>query len=157
MMQVTTMNKWDRRFFELCSLVASWSEDRSRKVGAVIVGPANDLRAIGFNGLPRGVRGDVEQRHSRAENEKYYWFEHAERNAIYNASRSGIATAGCRIYTSLFPCADCTRALIQSGIVELNSYLPPESEEVFGRSFEVAKVMLEEAKINVRFFGGGTN
>jgi dCMP deaminase len=152
MVQMDTMNKWDRRFFDLGRLVSSWSEDRSRKVGAVIVGPANDLRAIGYNGLPRGVRSNVEERHDRTANEKYYWFEHAERNAIYNAARSGIATEGCRLYTTLFPCADCARAIIQSGIVELNSFSPPESEEIFGRSFEVARSMFSEAKLLVRLF-----
>src|SRR4051812_41799673 len=97
----TTREKWDRRFFELSRLVASWSEDQSRKVGAVIVGPANDIRAVGFNGLPRHVSSAPKERHARQEGEKYYWFEHAERNAIYNTARSGISTEGCRMYTNL--------------------------------------------------------
>jgi dCMP deaminase len=147
-----TREKWDRRFFEMCRLVATWSEDRSRKVGAVIVGPANDIRAIGFNGLPRRVDAAPEDRHSRQNGEKYFWFEHAERNAIYNAARSGISTEGCRIYTSLFPCADCTRGIIQSGIVELNSFQAPDVDEVFQRSFEVAKIILDEAGVDVRLF-----
>ncbi|MGY3134579.1 dCMP deaminase [Bradyrhizobium sp. USDA 4501] len=147
-----SMTKWDRRFFELCQLVASWSEDRSRTVGAVIVGPANDIRAIGFNGLPRQVRGDQEQRHSRENGEKYYWFEHAERNAIYNAARSGISTEGCRMYTNLFPCADCTRGIIQSGIIQLNTYQVPAGDQTFQRSFEVAHEMLSEAGVKVRVF-----
>ncbi|MCK1289381.1 MULTISPECIES: deaminase [unclassified Bradyrhizobium] len=150
--ETNTREKWDRRFFELSRLVATWSEDQSRKVGAVIVGPANDIRAIGFNGLPRLVSSEPEERHSRQGGEKYYWFEHAERNAIYNAARSGISTEGCRMYTSLFPCADCTRGIIQSGIVELNSFHAPDVDEVFQRSFEVAKIMLNEAGIAVRLF-----
>jgi dCMP deaminase len=150
--EIDTRKKWDRRFFELSRLVATWSEDQSRKVGAVIVGPANDIRAIGFNGLPRRVSAEPEGRHSRQGGEKYYWFEHAERNAIYNAARSGISTEGCRMYTNLFPCADCTRGIIQSGIVELNSFEAPEADEVFKRSFEVAVVMLQEANVDVRLF-----
>lgn len=146
------MSKWDKRFFELCDLVASWSEDRSRKVGAVIVGPANEVRTIGFNGLPRGVDGEISGRHSRSEGEKYFWFEHAERNALFNAARAGIATQGCRVYINLFPCADCVRALIQCGIVELNTYAPPEADAAFERSFEVAKEMLNEANVRVRLF-----
>ncbi|MCK1642370.1 dCMP deaminase [Bradyrhizobium sp. 157] len=144
--------KWDRRFFELCRLVATWSEDRSRKVGAVVVGPANDIRAIGFNGLPRKVDGNQQGRHSKQDGEKYYWFEHAERNAIYNAARSGISTEGCRMYSSLFPCADCVRGIIQSGIVELNTFQEPESDEFFRRSFEVARAMLKEAAVEIRIF-----
>lgn len=149
---ILVREKWDRRFFQLCRLVATWSEDQSRKVGAVIVGPANDIRAIGFNGLPRRVSAAPESRHARQDGEKYYWFEHAERNAIYNAARSGIGTEGCRMYTNLFPCADCTRGIIQSGIVELNSFEAPEADDVFRRSFEVAKIMLDEAKVDVRLF-----
>jgi dCMP deaminase len=147
-----TREKWDRRFFQLSRLVASWSEDESRKVGAVIVGPANDIRAIGFNGLPRHVKDDHQDRHSKQDGEKYYWFEHAERNAIYNAARSGISTEGCRMYTSLFPCADCTRGIIQSGITELNTFQAPEKDDFFTRSFEVARAMLKEASLKVRLF-----
>jgi dCMP deaminase len=150
--QVNNREKWDRRFFELSRLVASWSEDKSRRVGAVIVGPANDIRAVGFNGLPRQVESDHSERHSKQDGEKYYWFEHAERNAIYNAARSGISTEGCRMYSTLFPCADCTRGIIQSGIAELNTFQPPEADEFFQRSFEVARTMLNEASVLVRIF-----
>jgi dCMP deaminase len=153
--RLQSMEKWDSRFFDLCSLVASWSEDRSRKVGAVIVGPANEVRSLGFNGLPRGVSAEDETRHSRTDGEKYYWFEHAERNAIYNAARTGTSLSGCRIYTSLFPCADCTRAIIQSGIVQLNTFSAPEAEETFLRSFQVSKAMLSEAGVEVRYFRKG--
>jgi len=147
-----TMNKWDRRFFQLCNLAASWSEDQSRKVGAVIVGPDNEVRSLGFNGFARGVSAHHEDRHSRANGEKYFWFEHAERNAIYNAARVGISVGGCRIYTSLFPCADCTRAIIQSGIIQLNTFNAPDADETFMRSFEVSILMLSEARIEIRNF-----
>lgn len=146
------MGKWDRRFFDVCNLLASWSEDQSRKVGAVIVGPANELRATGYNGLPRGVNGSVQDRHSRVNGEKYYWFEHAERNAIFNAARAGVSIERCRIYSSLFPCADCVRAIIQAGIIELNTFEIPSSDETYKRSFQVAFEMLMEAKVEVRLF-----
>lgn len=149
---VAELSKWDRRFFELSRLVATWSEDTSRKVGAVIVGPANDIRAIGFNGLPRRVSSLRAERHSKEGGEKYYWFEHAERNAIYNAARSGVSTESCRMYSSLFPCSDCTRAIIQCGIIQINTFEAPESDEFFERSFEVARQMLAEAAIEVRVF-----
>jgi dCMP deaminase len=148
----SVMNKWDKRFFELCDLVASWSEDRSRKVGAVIVGAANDVRAIGFNGLPRGINGKIIERHSHREGEKYLWFEHAERNAVFNAARAGVHIEGCRIYTNLFPCADCVRAIIQCGIAEINTFERPADYPAFDRSFEVALEMLEEANVRVRIF-----
>lgn len=151
-LQFMEMTKWDLRFISLCNLVADWSEDRSRKVGAVIVGPANDVRSIGFNGLPRGISGDNDLRHSKENGEKYYWFEHAERNAIYNAARGGISIDGCRLYCSLFPCADCTRAIIQSGIVQLNTFNTPDIDPTFAKSFEISKVLLNEAKIELRVF-----
>ncbi len=148
----SVMSKWDARFFGVCDLLASWSEDQSRKVGAVIVGPANEIRATGYNGLPRGVNGNVDERHSRSEGEKYYWFEHAERNAIFNAARVGVSIEGCRIYTSLFPCSDCLRGIIQSGIAQLNTYNRPLSDVTFERSFQVAFEMLMEANIDIRIF-----
>ncbi len=150
--KIHTMDKWDTRFFQMCSLVASWSEDRSRKVGAVIVGPSKEIRSIGFNGLPRRISGKVPNRHSSNNGEKYYWFEHAERNALYNSAGAGISTSNCTIYTNLFPCADCTRAIIQSGIVGLNCFEPPKVDDFFSRSFEVSTEMLEEAGVTVRFF-----
>lgn len=150
--ETTDMDKWDRRFFDICNLIASWSEERGRKVGAVIVGPANEIRSTGYNGLPRGIRSDVEHRHQKSEGEKYLWFEHAERNAIYNAARSGTSVEGCTLYSSLFPCADCVRAIIQSGISHLKTYSAPESDATFARSFEVSAEMLQEANVRVSVF-----
>lgn len=150
--EMVEMDKWDRRFFSVCDLVSSWSEERGRKVGAVIVGPANDIRSTGYNGLPRGINADVERRHQKSEGEKYFWFEHAERNAIYNAARSGTSIEGCTLYSSLFPCADCVRAIIQSGIAHLKTYSPPQSDPTFARSFEVSSEMLAEAGVRVSFF-----
>lgn len=146
------MSKWDERLFQLCHLTAAWSEDRRTKVGAVIVGPANEVRAIGYNGLPRGVSGAIDLRYSPEDNEKYYWFEHAERNAIYNAARAGTSTDGCRLYVSLFPCSDCARGIIQSGIVQVNTFRRPDADKKSDHTFEVALTMFEEAHIELRLF-----
>lgn len=142
------MTKWDRRFFAVCDLVASWSEDRSRQVGAVIVGPGHEIRSTGYNGFPRGVKAE-EARHSKDNGEKYFWFEHAERNAIYNAARHGTGLEGCTLYANLFPCADCVRAVIQSGIAFLKTYEMPAAEVTYARSFIVSMEMLTEAGIKV--------
>jgi dCMP deaminase len=120
-------------------------------VGCIIVGSGREIRSTGYNGLPRGILNS-ERRHSRDENEKYYWFEHAERNAIFNAARSGTSLIDCRMYVNLFPCADCTRAIIQSGINQLNTFMPQESEVFFKRSFEVSKEMFSEANVDLKFF-----
>jgi dCMP deaminase len=145
-------DSWDERFFSLCMLLSSWSEDRSRQVGSVIVGAGNVILGTGYNGLPRKVSADDETRHSRENGEKYLWFEHAERNAIYNMARAGIATSGCRIYINNFPCADCARAIIQSGIIQLNSFAPDVADLNFTRHYRVAEMMLMESGVEIRLF-----
>jgi dCMP deaminase len=147
------MSKWDRRFFDLCSLVGSWSEDKSRQIGCVIVGTANEVRALGFNGLPRGVDGNIAARHSREGGEKYHWFEHAERNAIYNSARTGIPIANCRMYVGLHPCAECARAIIQVGLASVHTFAPPQSDRIFSHSFEIAKTMFAEAGVKLFIYG----
>lgn len=142
-------SKWDRRFFQLAHLIGTWSEDKSRQIGAVVVGPANEVRSIGFNGLPRGVSAAIDSRHSREGGEKYYWFEHAERNAIYNAARVGIATGGCTLYSTLFPCSDCLRALVQSGVGTLKTFAPPADDAYYQRSFEVSLEIAGEAGLAI--------
>jgi len=143
---------WDARFFSLCALLGSWSEDRSRQVGSVVVGPGNEIRATGYNGLPRKVGAQPEQRHSREDGEKYLWFEHAERNAIYNMARIGVPALGCRMYVDLFPCADCARSVIQSGLTELNTFSPDMSDTTFARHYAVAKTMFAESGVSLRLF-----
>ena len=142
--------RWDKRFMDLATSIGEWSEDRSRQVGCVIVGPSNEIRATGYNGFPRGVNGNLDCRHERPA--KYKWTEHAERNAIYNAASSGVSIAGCRMYVPWFPCVDCARAIIQSGISELVVMEPDWNDPKWGEDFNIAKVMFEEARVNVRLF-----
>lgn len=107
---------WNLYFIKMAHLVASKSKDKSTNVGAVIVGPDNEIRSTGYNNFPRGINDDVEERHGRPQ--KYEWTEHAERNAIYNAARIGVPVKGCTMYFNYepSPCADCARGIIQSGI-----------------------------------------
>ena len=113
------MKNWDQYFIEMADHVATKSKDRSTKVGAVIVGKPNIVLSTGFNGFPMGVDDDNEWRHDRPQ--KYLYTEHAERNAIFFAARHGISLAGGTMYMNGggLPCADCTRAIIQAGIVEV--------------------------------------
>lgn len=106
--------KWNKRFMELAFLVASWSKDPSTKTGAVIVGPDKEIRSTGYNGPVRGVNDDVKERLERPT--KYDFFEHAERNALYNACLTGVSVKGCTMFATHTPCVDCARAIIQSGI-----------------------------------------
>lgn len=138
---------WRDRFLALAAEMASWSEDRDFHVGAVIVGAGHVVRASGYNGLPRGVSDRDDARFDRASGEKFHWVEHAERNAIYNAARSGAALAGCTIYVTRFPCADCARAIIQSGIARVVSPPRPGFDGALDHSFAVSEVMLAEAGV----------
>ena len=107
---------WNEWFLQGVYWVASKSKDPKTKIGALIV---KDKRIIstGFNGIPIGVNDDNELRHQRPE--KYKWYEHGERNAIYAAARYGINTDGAILYTNALPCADCARGIIQSGIKDV--------------------------------------
>ena len=104
---------WHDWFLQGVYWVASKSKDPKTKIGAIIV---KDRRIIstGYNGIPIGVSDTDENRHQRPE--KYKWYEHGERNAIYAAAKYGIDTDGAILYTNSLPCVDCARGIIQSGI-----------------------------------------
>jgi dCMP deaminase len=143
--------KWDDRFMLLAHHLAQWSIEKGRRVGAVVVGPDNEVRSTGFNGLPRGVNDGVEDRHSRITGAKYAWSCHAEQNAIFNEARVGVPLKGCAIYVPWFPCVECTKAIIQSGISEVVAYEPDRPNSNWVLDFSIAGTMLKEANIVVRF------
>lgn len=139
---------WDNRFMRIALEMGQWSKDRSMGVGCVIVGPNHEIRSSGYNGFPRGLDDDIEARHLRPL--KYKWTEHAERNAIFNAARIGVSIAGCRIYVPWFPCVDCTRAILQTGLIELIAFRPDIADSTWGEDFRISQEMLDEAKVEVR-------
>lgn len=142
------MEKWDQRFMLLASHIATWSKDRSTKVGAVIVGPSREIRSTGYNGFPSGVDDDVPERHERPA--KYAWSEHAERNALYFASAIGVSVAGCTLYSTAFPCADCARGILRSGLARVVAPTAPEPIGVPGdwrESCRIARTMFCEAGV----------
>lgn len=144
--------KWTEYFQELAHTIKKKSKDRNTKIGVVIVGKDNEIISTGYNSFPRGINDDVEERQERPE--KYYWFEHAERNAIYNAARIGVSTKGSTMYLSCeVPCSDCARAIINAGIisiyVERNSFTKgPQWAESQDRSW----IMFDEAGVIVNFY-----
>ncbi|HOY47735.1 MAG TPA: dCMP deaminase family protein [Alphaproteobacteria bacterium] len=119
--------KWNNRFMDLARNISTWSKDDSTKVGCVIIGPDKEIRSTGYNGLPRGVDDSNPERKERPV--KYSFFEHAERNAIYNATLFGTSLRDCSIYVTVAPCADCARAIIQSGIKEVFFCVPNPKDE----------------------------
>lgn len=141
--------QWDGRFMLLAHTIAAWSKERGRKVGAVIVGPDREVRSTGYNGFPRGVNDDLDERHSRETGEKYLWSCHAEQNAIFNAARIGVALKGCTIYVPWYPCLECAKAIIQSGIVRMVCYEPDFNDSRWGPEFRKVQIMLEEGGVSV--------
>ena len=141
----------DYRYMKMAHELAKWSKEKGRKVGAVVVGVDDEIRSTGFNGFPRGVNEEIDERQCRETGEKYFWSSHAERNAIYNAARIGVALQGCRIYVPWFPCGECAKAIIQSGIVELIGYEPDFEEPKWGADFKKVVQMLNEGGVRVRY------
>jgi len=146
------MSSWDERWMGLALHYASFSKDRSRQVGCVIVGPGNTQISEGWNGFPRGINDDVECRHERPE--KYLWTKHAEENAITNAARKGVSTLGATIYIPWFPCANCAGDIIQAGIAEVVAYVLDPQDSNWHGNMLLASDMLREAGVIVRYIPG---
>ena len=106
---------WDEYFMGLAHLSAMRSKDPSTQVGAVIVDQEHKVVGIGYNGLPIGCSDDEFpwDREGGMLETKYAFVVHAELNAILNSTRD---LHGCTLYVSLFPCNECAKAIIQSGI-----------------------------------------
>jgi dCMP deaminase len=140
---------WHKYFIKMAGLVATKSKDPSTQVGAVIVGEDNEVLSTGFNGFPRGVDENAVTRWRRPD--KYKFVEHAERNAVYNAARQGIRLKGSRMYLNWepCPCVECTKAIIQAGIVHVigpNKKFPGKGDH-WEPEQEYAQEMLNEAHV----------
>jgi dCMP deaminase len=111
---------WDTYFMGLALLTAKRSKDPVTQVGACIVGNDNKILSMGYNGFPRGCDDDVFPWGKTGDDEvekKYFYVCHAELNAILNANSNNLK--GSTIYVTLFPCNECTKALIQAGIKKI--------------------------------------
>ena len=116
----------DQKYMEIAYAISRLSKDPSTQVGAVIIGPTQEVRSLGYNGAPRGCFADEagdERRDNRPE--KYFWFSHAELNAITNAARVGTPLAGSSLVVTHPPCMDCARAIVQAGITRVITVRPP--------------------------------
>jgi dCMP deaminase len=109
----------DRRFLLLCEEVREHSHDPDRKVGAVIIDGAGQKLAVGANAPPPPLGLTAAGSHeaiAHDPNWKYFMLEHAERNAIFAAYNQGKSLVGATMYGTLFPCADCARAIVAAGL-----------------------------------------
>lgn len=132
---------WATYFMGFAQHAATRSKD-STKVGAVLIGPKNDVRLTGYNGPPMGVEDLPERRERPA---KYLFAAHAEANLISFAAREGIATEGCTVFITHQPCAACARSMIQAGIKRIvygtgTTSMPAEE-------FTASATMLNEAGV----------
>ncbi|WP_319756633.1 dCMP deaminase family protein [uncultured Sphaerochaeta sp.] len=110
---------WDEYFMGVAVLSSLRSKDPSTQVGACIVNTDHKIVGVGYNGFPIGVDDDdiPWEREGEWLETKYPYVCHAELNAILNAISSNLK--GCRLYVGLFPCNECAKAIIQSGIKEV--------------------------------------
>lgn len=136
---------WDEYFMGVALLASKRSKDPNTQVGACIVDENNIILSTGYNGFPIGCSDDEFPWAREGEDTKYPYVVHAELNTILNAT--GRNLRGARIYVSLFPCNECTKAIIQSGITEV-IYL---SDKYADTPLNIAsKRMLSSAGISVR-------
>jgi len=144
--------RWVEHFRTLSHTVKLKSKDNNTQIGAIIVGKDKEIVSTGYNSFPRGIDDFKKERQEKPE--KYFWFEHGERNAIYNAARIGVSTKGTTMYLSCgIPCADCTRGIINAGIARIFCERGGGAKGIkWAESAERSWEMLDEAGVSVQFY-----
>lgn len=135
---------WDEYFMGVSLLAAKRSKDPNTQVGACIVSGDNIIISTGYNGFPYGCSDDEYPWDREGTETKYPYVVHAELNAILNSK--GRSLEGAKIYVSLFPCNECAKAIIQSGIKEV-IYLSDKYEK--NESTAASKRMLNSAGVKM--------
>ncbi len=144
---------WDEYFMGLAHLSALRSKDPNTQVGAAIVDENHRVVSVGYNGFPKGCSDDEFpwSREGGVLTSKYAFVVHAELNAILNSPRS---VNGCTIYVSLFPCNECAKAIIQSGIkrivYESDKYAQTETTQASKKMLEAAGVELVQLENTIK-------
>ncbi|MBR6872801.1 MAG: dCMP deaminase family protein [Ruminococcus sp.] len=138
---------WDEYFMGIALLSAGRSKDSNTQVGACIVSDENKILSVGYNGMPTGCSDDEMPwaREGAFLETKYPFVCHAELNAILNRSSGSLKNA--RIYVSLFPCNECAKAIIQTGISEV-VYWEDKYAETDG--VKASKMMFNMAGVKLR-------
>ena len=136
---------WDEYFMGIAMLAAHRSKDPSTQVGACIVSADNIIISTGYNGMPKGCSDDVFPWDREGAETKYPYVVHAELNAILNAN--GRDLRGSRVYVALFPCNECAKAIIQSGVKEV-VYLSNKYKDTMATM--ASRRMLEAAGVTCR-------
>ena len=137
---------WDEYFMDVAELSAMRSKDPSTQVGACIVSRDNKIMSVGYNGMPKSCSDDEFpwDREGGALDTKYFFVCHAELNAILNYR--GGSLEGSKVYTTLFPCNECAKAIIQAGVSEIiyksDKYASTESTLASKMMFKAAGIKL---------------
>ena len=138
---------WDAYFMGIALLSAQRSKDSNTQVGACIVNDEQKIVSVGYNGMPNGCEDDLMpwEREGAFLDTKYPYVCHAELNAILN--RAAVSLKGCTLYVTLFPCNECTKAIIQSGIRRVvyleNKYAGTDAILASERMLQMAGVTFE--------------
>jgi dCMP deaminase len=140
---------WDQYFMGIALLSAKRSKDPNTQVGACIVNPENKIVGIGYNGFPKGCSDDEFpwERRGAYHETKYAYMCHAELNAILNSPHNELKN--CSVYVTLFPCNECAKAVIQSGVTEV-IYLSDKYKET--DIIKASKKMLNAAGVKLRHY-----
>ena len=140
--------KSDAEGIAMCKIASEGSDDEDTKVGCIITNLHNEVLIKSCNKLPYGISYSKDKISRPG---KYTWIEHAERNAIYEAALKGYSLNACKMYLNWFPCIDCTRAIIQSGIKNLIVPNKPDfNHHRWGEQFKLSYQMLKEADIFIK-------
>ena len=143
---------WDDYFMGVALLSSKRSKDPNTQVGACIVNERKRIVGIGYNGFPYGCDDDNfpwANKNPGFLDNKYPYVVHAEPNAILNANGS---VDNCTLYVSLFPCNECAKLIIQSGIKEViylcDKYKDTDGVKVSKKMFKTCGVKIRELKMN---------
>ena len=151
-MKRTEYISWDEYFMGIAMLAARRSKDPSTQVGACIVSQDNIIISTGYNGMPKGCSDDEFPWGREGAETKYPYVVHAELNAILNAN--GRNLKGSRLYVALFPCNECAKAIIQSGVKEVvylsDKYATTPTTLASKRMLAAAGVKCTRLKTNVK-------
>jgi dCMP deaminase len=150
-MALTLSDDKCRKYLLLAQETANiFSKDESTKVGAIfLANGSHHIISMGYNGMPRGFDETKKERWERPV--KYKYVEHAERNAIYNACRNGSSLEDSIAIVTLFPCCDCMRAIIQSGVKSIvTPSIPISISDEWKDNFKYSKEMADECDINIK-------
>lgn len=142
---------WDGYFMGIALLSAQRSKDSNTQVGACIVSEENKILSVGYNGMPIGCSDDEMPwgKEGEALETKYPYVCHAELNAILNYN--GGSLKGAKLYTTLFPCNECAKAIIQSGIKEIvyleDKYATTDSVKASKKMFDLVHISYKPYKM----------